>query len=320
MIQTTEKRKKYSFDKKIKFEKLKTLQVNIGNICNNHCKHCHVNAGPNGNNLMSVKTMDDILNFLEKNPTITLDITGGAPEMHPAIKYFVKTASEKTDKVMLRTNLTILTEYSYLDMAEFFAENKITLIASLPCYTKQNVEVQRGLGTFDASIEALKRLNRLGYAKDKNLELNLVYNPLGPSLPAPQKKLENEYKKHLKENYGIVFNSLFTITNMPLGRFETTLRLSGEQHKYMKILIENFNPDNIESVMCKTLISIDWQGKLYNCDFNQITQMPLKNKSKKVLTVKDLPAICKKQMEIRTGHHCYGCTAGSGSGCTGALN
>jgi radical SAM/Cys-rich protein len=202
---------KYAFDKKIAFKKLETLQVNLGNICNNHCKHCHMNAGPNGKNLMSVKIIDDVVEFLEKNPSVTLDITGGSPEMHPAIRYFIKTAAEKTKKTMLRTNLTILAENSYTDMPELFKENKVALLASLPCYTKQNVEAQRGMGTFDTSIEVLKKLNELGYAREKDLKLDLVYNPLGDYLPAPQKQLENDYKKHLKENYKIVFGNLLTI-------------------------------------------------------------------------------------------------------------
>jgi len=312
--------KKQTLDTKITFEKLQTLQVNIGNICNNHCKHCHINAGPNGKNIMSLHVINNILNFADKNPGLTIDITGGAPEMHPAIKYLIKESVKMCKKVIVRTNLTVLMEEPYEDMPEFFKENKVSLIASLPCYAKQNVDKQRGLGTFDASIQALRKLNKLGYGREKNCELNIVYNPLGNFLPAPQNELEYDYKQHLKKEYGIVFSKLFTITNMPLGRFATTLRLSNKYDKYVKLLIDNHNPENIKRVMCKTQISVDWQGMLYNCDFNQAAQIPIRGKNKHPLTSKDLINITCKDIETRTATHCYGCTAGAGSSCQGSLS
>lgn len=320
MRKTQNRPTKYAFESKINFEKLETLQVNLGNMCNNHCKHCHMNAGPNGKNLMSVKIMDDVLQFLEKNLTVTLDITGGSPEMHPAIKYLIKTAARKTKKIISRTNLTVLAENPYHDMIAFFRENKVTLIASLPCYTKQNVEFQRGIGSFDTSIEVLKKLNEQGYGKEKDLELNIAYNPIGDYLPSDQKQLENDYKKHLKENYNIVFDNLITITNMPLGRFETMLKLGGKYDDYMKLLTENFRRENLKSVMCKTLVSVGWEGNLYNCDFNQACRMPVTDGKGRIIKSTDLLQIDKKQIKIEAGPHCYACVAGNGSGCMGSLS
>jgi radical SAM/Cys-rich protein len=209
-------------------------------------------------------------------------------------------------------------EPPYQDMPEFFKENKITVIGSLPCYTKQNVEEQRGIGSFEDSIAALKKLNNAGYGKI--LELNLVHNPLGTYLPGFQKQLEEDYKKHLKKEYGIVFNNLFTLTNMPLGRFETMLKLNNAYSEYMQLLVNNYNSENLKSVMCKTQISVDWQGKLYNCDFNQPANLPIKDEKGQILTTKNLAEIQNRKNKIMTAAHCYGCMAGAGSSCEGVLN
>ena len=303
----------------IKREELTTLQVNLGYKCNQWCAHCHVNAGPNRKEMMRDETISIIPEILRIYKIKHLDLTGGAPELHPKFRELVVKARKSNVEIIDRCNLTIMSEPGYEDLAKFLASNKVTIVASLPCYEKDNVDKQRGSGVFDRSINALKELNSLGYGKeDSGLKLNLVYNPLGASLPPNQFLLEKEFKRKLKENYNIIFSNLYTITNMPIKRFATHLQCTGQLDTYMKLLKDSYNSTNLENVMCKNLISVNWEGYLYDCDFNQ--QLG-KNIEGRLNSLEDL--LEKKfdlmEMKIAVGDHCYGCTAGSGSSCGGAL-
>ncbi len=283
---------------------------------------------------MDKQTIDDILSYMDKNHIKSLDLTGGAPEMNPHFRYLVKEAHQRDIHVIDRCNLTILMEPGYEDLAEFLAQHKVSITASLPCYSEQNVNEQRGKGVFQESIEALKKLNSLGYGINEILELNLVYNPNGTFLPPNQFQLEQEYKKKLKAEYDIEFNQLLTITNMPISRFGGMLLSKGLYEDYMQLLKDNFSHANLDNVMCKTLLSIDWQGYVYDCDFNQMLEMPLeykeqyKNQNKDALIVSDkkrwhiseLLEVELQDANIVIGEHCYGCTAGQGSSCGGALD
>ncbi len=304
----------------IRRKKLETLQVNLGYLCNQSCLHCHVNAGPRRTEIMDEGTVRTVLKFLAASDVETLDLTGGAPEMNPHFRDIVKGARSLGVTVTDRCNLTILEEPGYEDMAEFLAENKVEVIASLPCYTEDNVNAQRGKGVFDASINALKRLNALGYGRGgSGLILNLVYNPLGPSLPPDQDVLEATYKKELKDRHGIVFDHLFTITNMPIKRFGSTLISRGQFAEYMQLLRDAYREENLDGVMCRSLISVDWQGFVYDCDFNQMLGLPLHGEGK---FRPHLSGLIGKEMQgnpIVVMDHCYGCTAGQGSSCGGAL-
>ncbi len=298
---------------------LTTLQVNVGYRCNQSCSHCHVDAGPDRLEMMNHENISLIPKILELYDLSILDLTGGAPELHPGFKELVIKARELDVEVIDRCNLTILNEPGHEDLSQFLAKNKVTVIASLPCYEKANVDKQRGKGVFERSILGLRQLNNLGYGKKNNdLILNLVFNPQGADLPPPQIKLEEDYRKALYEEYGIYFNKLYTIANMPIKRFAKQLKISGELIEYQRLLEENFNPLNIENVMCKTLISVDWQGLLYDCDFNQQLGITVTGKAKHM---KDL--LGKKEnlnnQSIQIGQHCFGCTAGDGSSCSGAL-
>lgn len=297
---------------------LDTLQVNLGYKCNQTCVHCHVNAGPTRKEMMSDDTIELIIEVLKARRIQTLDLTGGAPEMHPRFRELVAAATEAGVQVMDRCNLTILTEPGYETMAEFLAEHQVQVVASMPCYSPANVDQQRGNGVFDQSIQALQRLNALGYGQPgSGLLLNLVYNPLGPSLPPSQKQLEADYQRELQAHFGIAFNQLFTITNMPIQRFGSTLISKGQFQDYMQLLKDSYSPANLEGVMCRYLVSVDWQGYLYDCDFNQMLKLPLPHASKRHL--RDLLRHDLKGDEIRVADHCYGCTAGQGSSCGGAL-
>jgi len=297
---------------------LSTLQVNVGNLCNQRCVHCHVGAGPDGKNIMSKEVMDSIVAFLKKNKNLDLDITGGCVELNPEIKNFITKARPFVKNIIARTNLTILVE-SKTDMIDFYKKNKVKLIASMPCYTKENVEKQRGKGVYDKSLEALKKLNTAGYGKNKDLELDLVYNPGGAVLPGEQSSLERDYKKQLSENHGIVFNRLFTITNAPINRFEQYLKSNGEYEKYMDLLVSSFNKETAGNIMCRTLLSVGWSGKVYDCDFNQALELPLRDKRGVAINICDLDAVLLRGKEIIFANHCYCCTAGAGSSCTGTL-
>ena len=299
-------------------EPIETLQINIGYRCNQACKHCHVNSSPMRTEKMSNEIITLIPKIIDKYKIKTLDITGGAPELHPEFRNLVTSLSNKKIDIIDRCNLTIFFEEGYEDLPQFLARNNVIVTASLPCYEKNNVEVQRGYGVFEKSIKALKILNNLGYGKSKNgLQLNLVYNPINPILPPPQAILENDYKKILFEKYDISFNNLYTITNMPINRYSDSLRREGKLNTYHKLLKENFNINNLENLMCKKTISVNWLGEIYDCDFNQ--QINLRgNKGPKTLS--DLMNNSFKfDYEVAVKEHCFACTAGSGSSCGGTL-
>ena len=300
--------------------RLETLQVNLGYRCNQSCVHCHVNAGPKRTEEMSAGNVDTVIAFLKANRQVnTLDLTGGAPEMNPHFKRLVLAVRALGVRVMDRCNLTILEEPGFEDMAAFLAANRVEIVASLPCYQEDNVDRQRGKGTFEASIRALRRLNALGYGgQDGPLLLNLVYNPQGAALPPPQESLEQAYKTHLADAFGVVFNQLFTITNMPIQRFGSTLISKGQFESYMSLLKSAHRDHNLDGVMCRNLLSIDWQGFAYDCDFNQQLGLGLIADRPRV-HLSDLSAAGVEGRPIRVADHCFGCTAGQGSSCGGAL-
>jgi len=300
----------------IKRAPLETLQVNLGYLCNQSCLHCHVNAGPTRKELMDKDTIDDLLMFIDKQGIKSLDLTGGAPEMNPHFQYIVTEAVNRGLTVIDRCNLTILEEPGYEQMAKFLARNKVQVVASLPCYSSDNVDAQRGDGVFDKSISALQKLNALGYGK--GLQLDLVYNPQGAQLPPNQSALELEYKQHLRENYDVEFSRLLTITNMPIKRFGSTLISKGQFDDYMDVLKSAYQSINLESLMCKSILSVDWQGFVYDCDFNQMLELPAGISSEKKHISECLDVDFEHQ-PITIADHCYGCTAGNGSSCSGSL-
>ncbi len=300
---------------------LDTLQVNLGYICNQSCKHCHVNAGPKRTESMSLENINHILSFIKNNNIKKLDLTGGAPELNPHFRYLVSQARALNVDIIDRCNLTILNEDGQHDLAEFLTEHKVEIVASLPCYTKDNVDQQRGKGVFDESISGLQKLNSLGYGKQNSgLVLNLMYNPMGAFLPPSQISLEQDYRKKLHDDFNIEFSNLFTLTNMPIMRFGSTLISKGEFTQYMDLLKSSHSDDNLQTVMCKNLISIDWQGYIYDCDFNQMLDMPSVISENIKTHIADLALNNFQHVPIQIGDHCYGCTAGSGSSCGGALS
>ncbi len=304
----------------IRRDRLETLQVNLGYLCNQTCIHCHVNAGPRRKEVMDADTVRTVLDFLRASTASRLDLTGGAPEMNPHFRELVAEATRLGAHVMDRCNLTILEEPGYEDMAEFLAAHGVEVIASLPCYLEENVDAQRGNGVFQASIRALRRLNALGYGREgSGLELNLVYNPQGPQLPPPQESLEAAYKRELGERFNITFNHLFTITNMPIQRFGSMLISRGEFAAYMQLLKDAYRPENLDGVMCRTLISVDWQGYVHDCDFNQMLGLPLVRGNRAPVHLSELMGEDLAGNPIVVLGHCYGCTAGQGSSCGGAL-
>jgi len=303
----------------IRKENIDILQINIGYKCNQACKHCHVNSSPYRTEMMSDEIIKLIPKIISKFKIKTLDITGGAPELHPQFKNLILSLRDEKVDIIDRCNLTIFFEKGYEDLPYFLAKNNITITASLPCYEKDNVEMQRGFGVFDKSINAIKILNQLGYGKKKNeLQLNLVYNPINPILPPPQDKLENDYKKILYDKYKITFNKLFTITNMPINRYAEFLRRTNQLENYYDLLRNNFNHNNLKSLMCKKTLSVDWQGSIYDCDFNQ--QIKLKS-GKGPKTLFELVNYSSPfDYDIAANNHCFACTAGSGSSCGGSLS
>ncbi|MCX2778947.1 arsenosugar biosynthesis radical SAM (seleno)protein ArsS [Microbulbifer thermotolerans] len=300
----------------IRREKIDTLQVNIGYKCNQTCVHCHVNAGPNRTEMMNAENLALIPDVLRVRKISTLDITGGAPEMHEGFRSLVIAARNLGVHVIDRCNLTILFEPGQEELAEFLAGNKVEVVASLPCYSLDNVDSQRGKGVFEKSIAALQKLNALGYGKpDSGLVLNLVYNPQGPVLPPNQQQLEADYKRELFAHFGIVFNNLYALANMPIKRFGSTLISKGRFADYMQLLKDSYSADNLKSVMCRSLVSVDWRGNLYDCDFNQQLELALPGP----MHLRDLLERDMRDTPIRVADHCYGCTAGQGSSCGGAL-
>ena len=298
--------------------KLDTVQVNLGYLCNLSCTHCHVNAGPTRTELMDRETVDLVLSFIESNQISTLDMTGGSPEMNPNFKYMVSEAQAMGTVVMDRCNPTILMEPGYEYLPRFLADHDVVIVASMPCYQEQNVDKQRGKGVYKDSVAGLQKLNDVGYGQeDSDLVLNLIYNPDKPILPPGQEALKAEYKQALVDEHGIVFNELFVLANMPIGRFGARLLAKNQYVGYMNLLRDSFSVQNLKAVMCRTLISVDYQGYVYDCDFNQMLATPAGDKSR--CHLRDL---FDKQLEgspIAIGEHCYGCTAGHGSSCGGAL-
>lgn len=299
------------------FASLQTLQVNLGNLCNLHCRHCHVNASLRGTEVMGKEVVEQIAFFLSRHPHLTLDITGGSPEMNPNFRTLIEKSEGLAAQRLLRSNLAIMAEPGGEWLPEYCRQHELTIIGSLPCYLEGNVDGQRGMGVYRKSIQVLKQLNALGYGRE--IELNLVYNPGGDFIPGRQQELEATYKEELLTRHGIVFNHLFTITNAPIGRFRDHLEASGTYTKYLQLLAGRFNPAAAGNIMCRTLISVDWQGKIYNCDFNQAMGMAMTTEdgSEIFLTELDNQEIAGKK--IRLSEHCYCCTAGEGSSCTGAL-
>lgn len=300
--------------------RLETLQVNLGYRCNQSCVHCHVNAGPTRTEQMDDSTIESVLDFLAAARVATLDITGGAPELHPRFCHLVAAARERAARVIDRCNLTVLEEPGNETLPQFLASQQVEIVASLPCYTPELVDRQRGKGVFETSIRVLRGLNALGYAaEDSGLVLNLVYNPQGPNLPPPQAQLEADYKRILGERHGIRFNRLFTLANMPIARFGSTLISKGQFSAYMKLLRESHREENLDAVMCRDLISVDWQGYVYDCDFNQMLGLPLRIAGKPRVRLSDLLNRDLDGNPIVVRDHCFGCTAGQGSSCGGAL-
>jgi len=300
---------------------IETLQLNLGYRCNQSCVHCHVNAGPNRKEEMTGETIDAVIEFLAASPAIgTIDLTGGAPELNHHFRRLVIAARARGLRVIDRCNLTILEEPGFEDLATFLAAHKVEIVASLPCYLEDNVEKQRGKGTFEASIKGLRRLNALGYGRaGSGLILNLVYNPQGASLPPPQAALETDYKQQLGGRYGIEFDQLFTLANMPIQRFGSMLISKGQFNDYMTTLREAHRDENLDGVMCRSLISVDWQGYIYDCDFNQQLGLALTDGRRSRLHITEASIALLEDLPIRVADHCYGCTAGQGSSCGGAL-
>jgi radical SAM/Cys-rich protein len=298
-----------------------TVQVNLGYRCNQSCVHCHVNAGPNRTEEMTIETIGAVIDFIAGSPDIKcLDLTGGAPEMNRHFRHLVLAARARGLRVIDRCNLTILEEPGYEDLAEFLADHHVEVVASLPCYLEENVDKQRGKGVFDISLRGLQRLNVLGYARPgTGLVLNLVYNPQGASLPPPQEALEAAYKQHLLDHFGVVFNQLFTLANMPIQRFGSMLVSKGQFNSYMKTLRDAHREENLDHVMCRSLISVDWQGYLYDCDFNQQLGLPIREGRQSRCHIGEMTTSALEGQPIRVADHCFGCTAGQGSSCGGAL-
>jgi radical SAM/Cys-rich protein len=295
------------------------LQINVGKLCNLTCVHCHVNAGPKRKEIKTRGTVDRIIDWVARTDIGTIDLTGGAPEMIPDFCYFIERLKELQPSryIIDRCNLTILLEHGYEDLAGFLAAKMVEIIASMPCYTPANVNAQRGDGVFEGSIAALQMLNSLGYGVDSALPLHLVYNPIGAVLPAGQDDLEADYKRELQKHFGITFNRLYTLTNLPIGRFGAYLRRSNKLHDYMNLLIDAFNPATIEGLMCRNTISVGWQGEVYDCDFNQ--QLGMQWNNGRPVFLWDVDPDSLERREIMTGDHCFGCTAAAGSSCGGAI-
>ncbi len=309
-------------DLSLRHTRTRVLQINVGKLCNLTCAHCHVNAGPKRKEIMTRETVDRILGWLETNDLPVVDLTGGAPEMIPDFRYLVERLTAMTPRrhVMDRCNLTILLEPSQDGLAEFLAEHEVEIVASMPCYSPANVNAQRGDGVFDASIKALQLLNRLGYGREERLPLHLVYNPLGAALPGPQAELEANYKQELREHFGIEFNSLYTITNLPVSRFASYLRNNNLLADYMQTLMDAFNAGTVSGLMCRDTLNVGWRGEVSDCDFNAMLNLGWRDATGQApVYVWDVDLAAVEGREIRTADHCFGCTAGAGSSCGGAL-
>jgi len=295
-----------------------TIQVNVGKLCNQACHHCHVDAGPRRTEQMTLATATRVIEVLAASPRVeTLDITGGAPELNPNFAMLVTRARALGRKVIVRCNLTVTLEPGMEGLVEFYRRSGVELVCSLPCYTAENTDRQRGAGVFDKSVVALKQLNAVGFGRGE-LRLDLVYNPIGASLPPPQAELEAQYRDELARNFGIVFDRLLTITNMPIARFANQLSAAGNHAAYMSLLVNHFNPATVDALMCRDLVSVGWDGQLYDCDFNQMLEIPLGDRAASTIwDVDDVDTLAGAR--IATGSHCFGCTAGAGSSCGGAI-
>ena len=301
----------------ITFDTLKTLQVNLGDLCNLNCCHCHVNASARGKKVMGRDVMEKIVSFLSQQGDVILDITGGCPEMNPDFRFLIERTDGVSPRRIVRSNLTIMTEPGMGWLPEFYGQHGVVITASLPCYLEENVDKQRGKEAYGRSMAALKELNRVGYGK--GLELNLVYNPGGEFIPGSQKELEIAYKSELFERFGIIFNNLYCITNAPIGRFREYLETRGGFDRYLHKLATSFNPDAAGNIMCRSLVSVDWRGVAYNCDFNQALELPIIGEDGTIMTIDDLEKGGIAGKELVLSQHCYSCTAGAGSSCTGTL-
>jgi radical SAM/Cys-rich protein len=297
---------------------VEVLQINVGKLCNQACKHCHVDAGPLRTEIMTSETVEQVLDAIRKFEISTIDITGGAPEMNPSFRYLVRESRSLGCHVIVRHNLTVMFEPGQEDLPQFFREHEIEVISSLPYFLEQQTDAQRGRGVFKKSIEALHRLNAVGYGiENSGFILNLVYNPVGAFLPPPQESIEADFKRELLNRYGISFNHLFTITNMPIKRFLDYLRRSGNEERYRRKLTEAFNPATVAGLMCRTLVSVDWTGRLYDCDFNQMLELGVASDMPQRIADFNPEKLARRR--IMTGSHCFGCTAGAGSSCGGAV-
>ena len=297
---------------------VETLQVNVGKLCNQACKHCHVDASPARTEIMARETVEQVIAALRRFRFPTLDITGGAPELNPSFRYLVTEARAMGTHVIVRHNLTVMFEVGQDDLSQFFCNQAVEVTCSLPYFLEEQTDAQRGRGVFKKSIEALRKLNAVGYGNEETgLILNLVYNPVGAYLPPPQSSIETDFKRELLARHGVSFHHLYTITNMPIKRFLDYLRRSGNEERYMRKLVEAFNPHSVEGLMCRSLVSVDWTGRLYDCDFNQMLELGVAPELPQ--TISDFDAEQFAEREIRTGGHCFGCTAGAGSSCGGAV-
>lgn len=305
----------------LKRGRMETLQVNLGYLCNQQCQHCHINAGPNRTEVMNEATVCAVIRFIDNYGIKQLDLTGGAPEMNPHFRRLISTVREFGVSVIDRCNLTVLEEPGQESLAQFLADHQVQVVASMPCYLEENVNGQRGKGVFDASIRGLKQLNAVGYGDPQSgLELNLMYNPTGAFLPPPQDALEADYRRVLGEQYGVQFNHLLSLVNMPVQRFGSMLVSTDQFDAYMQLLRNNFEQSNLERVMCRTLVSVDWLGRVYDCDFNQVLALPLIYKNKGSRHISEIVPSELEGNPIAIADHCYGCTAGQGSSCGGALS
>ena len=315
-----------SFDEKLaahgkalrRAEVMETLQVNVGKLCNQACKHCHVDAGPRRAEVMTRETAEQVIAAVARFRLPTLDITGGAPELNPSFRRLVAGARRAGARVIVRHNLTVMFEPGQGDLPEFFREHGVEVVSSLPYFLEQQTDAQRGAGVFQKSIKALRRLNAVGYGSEgSGPVLNLVYNPTGAFLPPAQESIESDFRRELSARYGVTFDRLYTITNMPIRRFLDYLRRSGNEERYMRKLVEAFNPSTVEGLMCRNLVSVDWMGKLYDCDFNQMLELGVAPGLPQ--TIADFDPAAFAGRPVATGAHCFGCTAGAGSSCGGAV-
>lgn len=302
----------------LKHERPNELQINLGKLCNLACHHCHVDAGPKRTEIMTWQVMKKILTWAEAAKVKKVDLTGGAPELNPHFRQFCDALIKIGIEITSRCNITVLFEQGQEDLAQWYREREIRLVCSLPCYTEDNVDAQRGKGVFDKSIAGLQKLNALGYGVDPALSLDLVYNPGGAFLPPPQQSLENDYRKMLNDNFGIVFSKLLAITNIPINRFAHALKRDGEIEDYQQLLVNNFNANTVNNLMCKSLINLDWEGRVFDCDFNQMLDIPMSGGPERYLW--DIAIDQVAGMPIATNRHCFGCTAGAGSSCGGVLD